>query len=69
MSDIEGVNSSILPETRLIWVESPSNPKLKITDINAIFKTAQKHENVIVGCDNTWAISYFTQPLDLDATW
>lgn len=65
MSDIEGVNSSILPETRLIWVESPSNPKLKITDINAILKLAQKHENVIVACDNTWATSYFTQPLDL----
>ena len=65
MSDIEGVNSSILPETRLIWVESPSNPKLKITDIHAILKLAQKHENVIVACDNTWATSYFTQPLDL----
>ncbi|MFN8430748.1 MAG: aminotransferase class I/II-fold pyridoxal phosphate-dependent enzyme [Spirosomataceae bacterium] len=65
MADIEEVDSSILPETRLIWVETPSNPKLKITDIDAILKLSKKHKNILVACDNTWATPYFSKPLDL----
>ena len=66
MADVAAVEAAILPNTKLIWVESPSNPQLKITDIEAIVGIA-KPKNILVACDNTWATPYFTRPLDLGA--
>ena len=56
----------IKPNTRLIWVETPSNPLLKITDVKAIVETARKH-NIKVVCDNTFATPIGQQPLALGA--
>jgi len=56
----------IKPNTGLIWVETPSNPLLKITDIKAIVETARKH-NIKVVCDNTFATPIGQQPLVLGA--
>ncbi|HTK17984.1 MAG TPA: aminotransferase class I/II-fold pyridoxal phosphate-dependent enzyme [Mucilaginibacter sp.] len=56
----------IKPNTGLIWVETPSNPLLKITDIKAIVETARKH-NIKVVCDNTFATPIGQQPLALGA--
>lgn len=56
----------IKPNTGLIWVETPSNPLLKITDIKAIVETAHKH-NIKVVCDNTFATPIGQQPLALGA--
>jgi cystathionine gamma-synthase len=53
MSDINNVQAAIKPNTRLIWIETPSNPMLKITDIAAVTKLA-KHVGAKVACDNTW---------------
>ena len=44
MSDIEAVSHALIQNTRLIWVESPSNPLLKITDIQSLSKLAHAHQ-------------------------
>ena len=66
MSDLEAVKNAIRPNTKLFWVESPSNPLLKITDIRAIAQLA-KAQGAILACDNTFATPVFQNPLDLGA--
>ena len=54
MTDLEEVKAAIQPNTKLIWIETPSNPELKITDIEAMANLA--HANgAILAVDNTWA--------------
>ncbi|AUC74494.1 cystathionine gamma-synthase [Olleya sp. Bg11-27] len=62
-SDIEGF---ITDNTKLIWVETPTNPMLNIIDIVAIAKIAKQH-NVLLAVDNTFATPYLQQPLELGA--
>lgn len=62
----ETLKSYIKPNTGLIWVETPSNPLLKVTDIRKIVATARPH-NIKVVCDNTFATPVFQQPLTLGA--
>ncbi|WP_207533078.1 trans-sulfuration enzyme family protein [Desertivirga arenae] len=67
MSDLNLVERTINPRTtKLIWIETPSNPLLKISDIKSICQLAQKH-HIIVCCDNTFATPVFQRPLDLGA--
>lgn len=66
MTNPSNVEKEIKPSTKLILVETPSNPRLKITDIEAIAKIARK-EKVILACDNTWATPCIIQPLTLGA--
>lgn len=66
MSDFENIEKAIRPNTKLIWVESPSNPSLKICDIAAVATICKKKE-IICAVDNTWATPYFTKPLLLGA--
>ena len=54
MTDLAAVGQAVTPETRLLWVETPSNPQLKITDIRAVAEIAHSVGAVCV-CDNTWA--------------
>lgn len=66
MSDLDKFRASLTPETRLVWLESPTNPLLKISDIRAICDIA--HERGIPVCvDNTFMSPYFQQPLALGA--
>lgn len=65
MSDIEAVRAAIRPNTQLFWVETPTNPLLKLIDIAAI--AALKTGEQIVAVDNTFATPYFQQPLALGA--
>jgi cystathionine gamma-lyase len=60
------IENAILPQTRLIWIESPSNPLLKICDIAKIAKIAAAHKLILV-VDNTFLSPYFQKPLDLGA--
>lgn len=60
------VEQAIKSTTRLIWLESPSNPQLKITDIAAVCTLAKKH-GILVACDNTFATPIFQSPLALGA--
>ncbi len=53
MSNLAEVRAAIKPNTRLIWIETPSNPMLKITDIAEVVKLAKK-VGAKVACDNTW---------------
>lgn len=61
MTNPDLVRHSIKPNTKLIWIETPSNPSLKITDIGAIVSIA-KEKNIITACDNTWATPFYTNP-------
>jgi cystathionine gamma-synthase len=64
MTQIANIRKAITKKTRLIWIETPSNPSLKITDIGAVVALA-KTKGITVACDNTWATPFFTRPLDL----
>jgi cystathionine gamma-synthase len=66
MSHTEAVEKAIKSNTRLIIIESPSNPMLKITDIGKVCKIA-KSNNILVGCDNTWTTPLIQKPLELGA--
>jgi cystathionine gamma-lyase len=57
---------ALKPHTKLIWIETPSNPTLKLVDISAICKIA-KAQNIPVAIDNTFATPYLQQPLKLGA--
>jgi cystathionine gamma-synthase len=62
MQDLGAVERAVTPATRLIWVETPSNPLLHVTDIAAIAAIAQK-ANALLACDNTWATPLLQRPL------
>ncbi len=66
LTDPANLELAIKPETKLIWIETPTNPLLKIVDIEAISKIAHKH-GLMVGCDNTFASPYCQRPLDFGA--
>ena len=63
MSDAEAVRKALRPNTRLIWVESPSNPLMKITDLGAIGEIARK-ANAISVSDDTFATPVLQRPFD-----
>ena len=65
-SDLSEVESTVTAQTRLVWIESPTNPRLEINDIAAIAKIAHAREALVV-VDNTFATPYFQQPFELGA--
>lgn len=65
-SNIEAVEAAITPKTKLIWLESPTNPTLKISDIQAISKLAKAYQCLLC-VDNTFATPILQQPLQLGA--
>jgi cystathionine beta-lyase/cystathionine gamma-synthase len=67
MSDPVRVGEAIRPTTRLVWMETPSNPMLKVFDVAAIAELARKR-GVPVAVDNTFATPMLQQPLALGAT-
>jgi len=66
MQDAEKIEAHINKNTKLIWVETPTNPMMNIIDIRAVSKIAKKHR-VLLAVDNTFATAYLQQPLDLGA--
>jgi cystathionine gamma-lyase len=67
MSDHQNVAAAMTPQTKLVWVETPTNPMLKLVDIEAVCKDA-KAKGVPVAVDNTFATPYLQNPLALGAT-
>jgi cystathionine beta-lyase len=65
-SDVEKVFNALTPNTKLIWLETPTNPTLKISDIEAIAKVAKAHRCLLC-VDNTFASPVLQQPLSLGA--
>lgn len=66
MNNLTAFESAIRPETKLIWIETPTNPMLNIVDILAICTIAKK-KGILTCVDNTFASPYLQNPLDLGA--
>ena len=66
MQNAVNIESYVNKNTKLIWVETPTNPMMNIIDIEATAVVAKKH-NVILAVDNTFATPYLQRPLDLGA--
>ncbi len=66
MTDLEAVEQAVTEKTRLMWVETPTNPLLRIVDIRMVADMAKSH-GITVAVDNTFASPYLQQPLALGA--
>ncbi|MFG0306656.1 MAG: cystathionine gamma-synthase [Phycisphaerales bacterium JB040] len=66
MTDTEALKAAFKPNTRLVWLETPTNPTLKIVDIAAVAKASKAH-NAILAVDNTFASPVLQNPLALGA--
>nr|CAD7433071.1 unnamed protein product [Timema monikensis] len=64
---VDNIKNALRANTKLIWIESPTNPLLKVIDIKAISAIIQKHEDILLVVDNTFLTSYFQRPLELGA--
>jgi len=63
-TDLGRLEQAIRPETKMLWVESPGNPLMSITDLAACAKLAKKH-GLLLGVDSTFATPVLTRPLEL----
>jgi cystathionine gamma-lyase len=66
MHDVDGLKALISSQTKMIWVETPTNPMMKIIDIEAMVNIAKEY-NLISVIDNTFASPYLQNPIDLGA--
>jgi cystathionine gamma-lyase len=66
LTDVAALEAAITPQTKMIWVETPTNPMLKIVDIAAVTAVAKRH-GLIVVVDNTFASPMLQRPLELGA--
>jgi cystathionine gamma-lyase len=64
LADLDAVEAAITPRTRMIWVETPTNPLLRLADLEAIAGLARRR-GVIAAADNTFASPYVQRPLEL----
>ena len=64
MGNVDNIKDAIQPNTRMIWVETPSNPMLKLADLRKIADVAKRH-NLITVVDNTFATPWIQRPLEL----
>jgi cystathionine gamma-lyase len=63
LTDATELERALRPNTRLLWVETPTNPLLKIVDLSAVAQIAKRHKLLSV-CDNTFATPYIQRPLE-----
>ena len=66
MEDIKNIDSYINDNTKLIWIETPTNPMMQVVDIKSIAEVSIKHD-VLLAVDNTFATPYLQRPLELGA--
>jgi cystathionine gamma-lyase len=66
LTNVSNLEKSIKPNTKLLWLETPTNPTLKLADIKAL-STIAKRKNIIVVVDNTFMSPYFQRPIELGA--
>lgn len=66
MGNADSIGNHLTSKTKLIWIETPTNPMMNIIDIKAIAKIANSH-NILFAIDNTFATPYLQTPLDLGA--
>ena len=65
-SNPEDVSAAVKENTKLLWIETPTNPLLKVTDLNAMNKIA-KENNLLFGVDSTFSTPVFLRPLEFGA--
>jgi cystathionine gamma-lyase len=63
-SDLGAVEAAIRPTTRLVYIETPTNPMMKVTDLRAVARIARERK-ILSCCDNTFMTPYFQRPLEL----
>ena len=63
LSDANALDGAIRPNTKLIWIETPTNPLLKLIDLARVAEIARKHE-ILVAADNTFASPYIQRPIE-----
>src|SRR6202163_1833268 len=63
LTDAAALEEAIRPNTRMLWVETPTHPRLKVVDLSAVAKIAQRHRILSV-CDNTFATPFIQRPLE-----
>ena len=66
-TDLDAVERAIRPTTRLLWIETPTNPTQNIVDLAAVSALAHRHR-LLVAVDNSWLSPYFQQPLRLSGS-
>lgn len=66
MTNLDAVSAAIQPHTRMLWFETPSNPMLKVVDIQALASIGKQH-NIITVVDNTFATPWIQRPIELGA--
>ena len=64
MSNLEAVEAAVTPKTKLLWVETPTNPLMKLADLEGLARIARKH-GLLAVTDNTFATPYNQRPLEL----
>jgi cystathionine beta-lyase/cystathionine gamma-synthase len=65
-TDADAIERAIRPNTRMLWVETPTNPAQKIVDLVAVAEVARRHQ-ALLAVDNSWLSPYFQQPLQFGA--
>ncbi len=63
LTNLDALEAAIRPNTRMVWVETPTNPLLKLVDLSAVAAIARKH-NLLSVCDNTFATPFVQRPLE-----
>ncbi|MFK7956052.1 MAG: PLP-dependent aspartate aminotransferase family protein [Lysobacterales bacterium] len=63
MPDVDALNAALRPETAMVWVETPSNPMLKVTDLSMVKAFCERH-NLLMVVDNTFASPMLQKPID-----
>ncbi|XP_012998595.1 cystathionine gamma-lyase isoform X2 [Cavia porcellus] len=66
-SKTELLEEAITPQTKLVWLETPTNPNLKMADITACARIVHRHKDVILVVDNSFMSPYFQRPMSLGA--
>ena len=64
-TDPNNIENAVRSNTKMVWIETPTNPTLKLVDVHAVVEIAHKHKDVFVVVDNTFESAYFQRPLEL----
>ena len=67
LADLPAVAAALRPNTRMIWIETPSNPLLRLTDIAAVAELGHRQADCLVAVDNTFLSPFLQRPFDLGA--
>ncbi|XP_074612146.1 cystathionine gamma-lyase-like [Acropora palmata] len=67
LAELSKLKSAIKPNTKMVWIETPTNPLLKLVDIQGASEIVHQNEGIILVVDNTFMSSYFQRPLSLGA--